>query len=108
MNSSTGTGEAQTLGAGEMYSMAVTGAADTVGAEDDFGLIQEVSSLCPPLSPEPDCTIFGIFGRIQEVSNCCPFPPACITDRREYVEVRERCLPLELGRTSHWLPSIKE
>ena len=64
--------------------MAVTGAADTVGAEDDFGLIQGVSSLCPPLSPVPD-----IFGRIQEVSNCCPpFPPACITDRRAYVEVR--------------------
>ena len=37
-----------------MYSMAVTSAADTVGAEDDFGFIQEVSSLCPPLSPVPD------------------------------------------------------
>ena len=75
-----------------MYSMAVTGVADTVGAEDDFGLNQEVSSLCPPLSPVPDCTILGIFGRIQEVTNCCPpFLPACITDRRAYVEVRERC-----------------
>ena len=28
--------------------MAETGANDTVAAEDDFGLIQEVSSLCPP------------------------------------------------------------
>ena len=66
---------------------------DTVGAEDDFGLIQEVSSLCPPLSPVPYCTILGIFGRIQEVSNCCPpFHPACITDRRAYVE-RSRTLP---------------
>ena len=51
--------------------MAETGADDTAGAEDDFGLIQEVSSLCPPLSPVPDCTILGIFGRVQEVSNCC-------------------------------------
>ena len=99
----TGTVAAQISGAGEMYSMAETGADDTVGAEDDFGLIQEVSSLCPPLSPVPDCTILGIFGRIQEVSNRCP---ACVTDRRAYVEVRERCSPLELGRTSLWLPSI--
>ena len=89
MLSTTGTVAAQTSGAGEVYSMAMTGADDTVGAEDDFGLIQEVSSLCPPLSPVPDCTIRGIFGRIQEVSNCCrPFPPVCITDRRAYVEVR--------------------
>ena len=72
MFSTTGTVAAQTSGAGEVYSMAETGADDTVGAEDDFGLIQEVSSLCPPLSPVPDCTILGIFGRIQEVSNCCP------------------------------------
>ena len=34
--------------------MAVTGTADTVGAEDDFGLIQEVRSLRPPLSSVPD------------------------------------------------------
>ena len=86
MFSTTGTATAQTSGAGEVYSMAETGADDTFGAEG---------------------TILGIFGRIQEVSNCClPFPPACITDRRAHVEVRERCLPLELGRTSLWLPPI--
>ena len=86
--------------------MAETGTNDTVGAEDDFGLIQEVSSLCPPpLSPVPNCTILGIFGRIQEVSSCCPpFPPACITDRRASVGVRARCPPLELGRTSLLAP----
>ena len=102
MFSTTGIVAAQTSGAGEVCSMAETGAEDTVGAEDGFGLIQEVS-ICPPMSLVPDCTILGIVGRIQEVSNCCP---ACITDRRTYVEVRERCHPLELGRTSLWLPSI--
>ena len=83
--------------------MTVTGAAYTVGTGDDFGRIHEVNSLCPPLSSVPDCTVLGIFGRIQEVSNCCPpFSPACITDRRAFVEVRERCPPLETGRTSLW------
>ena len=83
MFSTTGTVAAQTSGAGEVCFMAETGADDTVGAEDEFGLTQEVSSHCPALSPVPDCTILGIFGRIQEVSNCCPpFRPACIADRR--------------------------
>ena len=91
-----------------MYSMTVTDAAYTAGAGDDFGRIQEVNSRYPPpLSSVLDYTVLGVFGRIHEVSNCCPpFSPACIADRRAFVEVRERCPPLEPGRTSLWRTSI--
>ena len=78
-------------------------------AGDHFGRSQEVNSRCPPpLSSVLDCTVLGVFGRGQEVSDCClPFlSPTCVIDRRAFVGVRERCLPLEPGRTSLWRPSL--
>ena len=47
-----------------MYSTTVDGAANTAGAGDDFGRIQEVNSRCPPpLSSVLDCTVLGVFGK---------------------------------------------
>ena len=47
--------------------MAEADSSGIVGAEQDFGLIQSVSSFCPPLTLVPNCAKLGIFGRIQEV-----------------------------------------
>ena len=77
-----------------MYSMAVTGAADTVGAEDDFGLIQEVRSLFSSVVSRRSAiaVLLSLQLALQIVENMLKFANVAP--------------PLELGRTSHWLPSI--
>ena len=66
-----------------MYSTTGTDAKYTAGAEDDFDRIKEANSRCPPL-----------------LSSVLDLSQACVIDRRAFVGVRKRRLPLEPDRTS--------
>ena len=80
-----------------MYSMTVTGAAYTAGAEDDFSLIQEVNSFCTRLYstwhlrsyPRGQQFLSSFLSSLHYRSSS-----TCWSSR------------VELGRTSLWRPSI--